>query len=82
MSAKERGSSTSSQQNLGSVTPGAPNSKSTREEKLLLMMEKLKSKYRKKEEENKMLQEQINGLINVSKNFEENLGFQNLFSKK
>jgi len=82
MSAKERGSSTTNQQSAGSVTPGGPNSKSQREEKLILMMEKLKSKYRKKEEENRMLQEQINGLINVSKNFEDNYkNIQNLYSQ-
>jgi chromosome segregation ATPase len=82
MSSKERVSSISNPTNAGATTPGGPNSKTTREEKLLYMLEKLKSKYRKKDEENKMLQEQIDGLINVSKNFEENYKtIQSLYSQ-
>ena len=82
MSSKERGSSNNAA-NAGSVTPGGPNSKvSLKEEKLLGMLEKLKSKYKKKEEENKMLQDQLDNLINVTKKFEDNYkNIQSLYSQ-
>jgi hypothetical protein len=82
MSSKERASSINPA-NPVSTTPGGLNSKtSSKEEKLLGMLEKLKSKYKKKEEENKMLQEQLDNLINVTKKFEDNYkNIQSLYSQ-
>lgn len=82
MSTKERGSSTNAA-NAGSTTPGGPSSKvSSKEDKLLVMLDKLKLKYKKKEEENRMLQEQLDNLINVTKKFEDNYkNIQTLYSQ-
>jgi len=83
MNAKERPSSTNTAINPGSITTGGSSIKITpREEKILGMMEKLKSKYKRKQEENKKLHEQLENLVNVTKKFEENYKtIQSLYSQ-
>jgi chromosome segregation ATPase len=83
MTTKERPSSTNSAVNAGSIITGGSSNKITpREEKILGMMEKLKSKYKQKEEENKKLHEQLENLVNVTKKFEENYKtIQSLYSQ-